>query len=103
MSLIFACVIFLIFAACIRILHMLISSNPIYLNRPTTRRPAGSMIVNFGLVTLMGVISGNYIFKDAIREHFENLAETEGTGRLRAEVAASVQAQSNSHRKDNGA
>mmetsp|Transcript_9385 Transcript_9385/g.13916 ORF Transcript_9385/g.13916 Transcript_9385/m.13916 type:complete len:87 (-) Transcript_9385:111-371(-) len=72
--------------------------------KPTTRRPAGSMIVNFGLATLLGVISGNYIFKDAIREHFENLADKEGTGRLRPEVAASVHSsQSRSNGKDNGA
>jgi len=33
--------------------------------RPTTRRASGTLLVNFGVATLIGVISGQYIFKDS--------------------------------------
>lgn len=56
-------------------------------NRPQTRRPGGTLFINFAMATIIGVVSGNYIFKDAIREHFEGLAETEeGRQQLRSDV-----------------
>ena len=43
--------------------------------------------MNFAMATIIGVVSGNYIFKDAIRDHFEEIAQTEeGRQRLRPEA-----------------
>mmetsp|Transcript_20928 Transcript_20928/g.27002 ORF Transcript_20928/g.27002 Transcript_20928/m.27002 type:complete len:87 (+) Transcript_20928:126-386(+) len=63
---------------------------------PTTRRASGTLLVNFGVATLIGIISGQYIFKDILREHFEELAMTEeGRKMLRPEVAEQIRAQRN--------
>ena len=53
--------------------------------RPSFRRTGPSSIVNIFVVTLVGVVSGNYIFGEPLRQYWEEQAKLEAQAKEQGE------------------
>jgi hypothetical protein len=71
-------------AAC---LHPLYISSRLFqsFRRPSFRRTGPSSIINIAVVTFVGVVSGNYIFGEPLRQYWEEQAKLEAQAKAQGE------------------